>query len=177
MEITKKIRRLSAITLMLYVLLLIWIIALKCNMQNAILDAKIYNRDYTLAEKFAFQLSHFSATPLEDGILNILFFIPLGMLMPFFTKKHAYIKTALFCFLISTGFEVLQLFNCIGRFTYIDIINNTIGGIIGALIHLLLRRKAKERPLEITFIILISALVPTLIAAAVNTVTYIDYYL
>ena len=177
MEITKKTRHLCAITFSLYMLLLVWIIALKCNMKDAILDAKIFNRDFILSERFMFQLSQFSMTPLEDGVLNVLFFVPLGVLLPFLVNKPAYIKTVLFCFLISTGFEILQIFNCIGRFTYIDIINNTWGGIIGALIHFLVRPKAKERPLEIAFTVLISVLIPILIAATVNTIIHIDYYL
>ena len=177
MEITKKARQLSVVAFVLYFLLLIWIIALKCNMQNAILDAKIFNRDFTLAERVEMQLGRFSNTDFEDGILNILFFVPLGLTMPFLANKHACVKTVLFCFLISAGFEFLQLFNCIGRFTYIDIINNTIGGITGALMHLWLRPRAKEKPLEVVLIILNVILTVMCIAATANTIVHIEYYL
>ena len=177
MEITRKIRRLALLTFVLYLLLLGWIIALKCNMQNAILDAKIFNRSFTLAQRAEMQLGHFSKAEFNDVVVNILFFIPLGALMPLLGKRHAVAKTVLLCFLISTGFEVLQLLNCIGRFTYIDIINNTVGGAIGAVIYWLLHKRAKERRLQFTFAVLIAVLVPTLIAAAINTATHIEYYL
>lgn len=177
METTKRARRLFIIAFALYFLLLIWIIALKCNMQNAILDAKIFNRDFTLAQRAKMQLGQFSTTNFDDGILNVLFFVPLGLTMPFLANKHPYAKTVLFCFLISTGFELLQLFNCIGRFTYIDIINNTIGGIAGALIHLWLRPKAKERLLETVLIVLNVILTAMCVAATANTIVHIEYYL
>ena len=177
METTKKIRRLCFVTFVLYMLLLIWIIALKCNMREAILGAKIYNQMFTLTERFELYLSYFAKTDFEDGAVNVLFFVPLGMLMPFLIRKCAFVKTVFYCFLISAGFEVLQIINCVGAFTYIDIINNTVGGIIGAIIYLLLYKKAKEKPLAITFAVLICLLIPILVAAAMNTVAHIDYYL
>ncbi|MBO5930826.1 MAG: VanZ family protein [Clostridia bacterium] len=177
MEKTNKIQRLARVAFALYMLLLVWIIALKCNMRNAILDAKIYNRWFTLAERFEMCLSCFAKTDFEDGAVNVLVFIPLGMLMPFLMRKCAVLKTMVLCFFISTGFEILQIINCIGAFTYIDIINNTAGGIIGAIVYLLLHKKVKEKPLGVAFTVLISILIPTLIAAAVNTVLHVDYYL
>ena len=177
MKITKKIRILSIIVLILYMLLLAWVVALKCNMRGAILDAKLYNQKFTIAERFEMYLSYFAKTDFKDGAVNVLLFVPLGMLMPFLPQKHIYGKTILFAFLMSTAFEILQIINCIGAFTYIDIINNTTGGIIGALLHRLLRPRAKERPLEITFGVLVSILIPTLIAATINTIIHIEYYL
>ena len=177
MKITKKIHTLSIIVFILYMLLLVWIIALKCNMRLAILDAKIYNRMFTLTERFEMYLSYFAKTDFEDGAVNVLVFIPLGLLFPFLFKKHIYSKTILFGFLMSAAFEILQIINCIGAFTYIDIINNTAGALLGAILHRLLRPHAKERPLEITFVVLIFILIPTLIAATLNTIAHIEYYL
>lgn len=177
METTKKVRRLCSITFILYMLLLVWIIALKCNMREAILGAKIYNQMFTLAERFEIYLSYFAKTDFKDGAVNVLVFIPLGMMMPFLIQKCVFIKTVFYCLVISAGFEVLQIVNCIGAFTYIDIINNTMGSIIGTIVYFLLHKKAKEKPLAITFVILISLLIPTLIAAAMNTWVHIDYYL
>ena len=138
MKTTKKIHHLCSVTFILYILLLVWIIALKCNMKDAILGAKIYNQWFTLAERFEMYLSYFAKTDFKDGAVNVLLFIPLGMMMPFLIEKRAYVKTVFICFLISVGFEISQILNCIGAFTYIDIINNTAGSIIGAMIHLLL---------------------------------------
>ena len=177
METTSKIRRLAATTLTLYLLLLVWVIALKCNMKEAILGARVYNQLFTVAERFEIYLSYFAKTDFRDGAVNVLFFIPLGMLLPFFQKKLFWIKTVFLCFLISAGFEVLQIVNGFGAFTYIDIINNTAGGIIGAFIYLFLHKKVKEKPLAVTFSVLIAGLIPTLIAATINTVRHIEYYL
>lgn len=177
METTSKIRRLAATTLTLYLLLLVWIIALKCNMKEAILGARVYNQLFTVAERFEIYLSYFAKTDFRDGAVNVLLFIPLGMLLPFVQKKLFWIKTVFLCFLISAGFEVLQIVNGFGAFTYIDIINNTAGGIIGASIYLFLHKRVKEKPLDVTFSVLIAGLIPTLIAATINTVRHIEYYL
>lgn len=177
MKETNKIRPLCSVTFVLYLLVLFWAIALKCNMQDAVLDAKMYNQDFTLAERFQRHVLTFSKTYFEDAVLNVLVFIPFGMAMPFMISKRVYISTAFYCCLISIGFELLQLFNCIGRFTYIDIIHNTAGGIIGLLIYFLFHRIVREKPLKIAFIILICILVPMVIAATANTIIHIDYYL
>ena len=177
METTKKNRPLCSFTFVLYILVLFWAIALKCNMRDAVLDAKIYNQDFTLAERFQRHVLTFSKTDFEDAVSNVLLFIPFGMAIPFMISKRVSISTVLYCCLASFGFELLQLFNCIGRFTYIDIIHNTAGGIIGLLLYFLFRRIAKEKPLKITFIILICILVPMVIAATANTIIHIDYYL
>ena len=177
MKETKKIRHLCFVIFVLYILFLVWVIALKCNMRDAVLDSKIYNRDFTLAERFQRHVLSFAKTEFEDGVLNVLFFIPLGMVMPFIIPNRVYISTAFYCCLISAGFELLQLFNCIGRFTYIDIINNTAGGIIGALIYFFLHKRVKEKSLGTTLGVLIGILIAILIAATMNTVIHIDYYL
>ena len=66
MSITRKTRRLVKITLLLYVLLLVWIIALKCNLKDAILGAKEYNQLFTVGERFEIYLSYFAKTDPKD---------------------------------------------------------------------------------------------------------------
>ncbi len=151
METTSKIRRLAATTLTLYLLLLVWIIALKCNMKEAILGARVYNQLFTVAERFEIYLSYFAKTDFRDGAVNVLLFIPLGMLLPFFQKKLFWIKTVLLCFLISAGFEVLQIVNGFGAFTYIDIINNTAGGSSGPLSISFCTKKLRKSRLPLPF--------------------------
>ena len=177
MEKTNKIQRLARVALTLYMLLLIWIIIFKCNMRAGVLDSKTYNGWFTLAERFEKYLFRFAKTTFVEGGVNILFFVPLGMLMPFLMRKYAYLKTMLFCFLISAGLEILQIIDCIGSFTYVDVINNTAGGVIGVLVYFGLHDKIKEGALTVIFKILIFLLIPILVFATVNTAIHIEWYL
>ncbi len=71
------------------------------------------------------------ATPIEDLILNVILFIPLGFLLPYIWPKLNFWKTALLGFLFSAGIEGTQYFAQLGCCDIDDIINNTIGTCIG----------------------------------------------
>lgn len=69
---------------------------------------------------------------LKQVLLNIVLFIPFGLLIG--ALKKPFIQITLSAFLISIMIETLQYFN--GRFTDIDdILSNTLGAIIGYLIY------------------------------------------
>ncbi|MBL7751014.1 MAG: VanZ family protein [Chitinophagaceae bacterium] len=67
---------------------------------------------------------------------NIIGFIPLGFLFPFFMGRNLKgIKTILAVFLISLGFEWIQLKTGIGVFDVDDLFLNTTGGLIGLILY------------------------------------------
>lgn len=67
---------------------------------------------------------------------NIIGFIPLGFLFPFFMGRRAKgIKTVLAVFLVSLGFEWIQLKTGIGVFDVDDLFLNTTGGLIGLILY------------------------------------------
>ncbi|MDR0691222.1 MAG: VanZ family protein [Streptococcaceae bacterium] len=69
---------------------------------------------------------------IKDDILNIIFFVPLGFLLPLFWQGYRDIKkTALFSFCFSLFLEISQLFNLYRWSEVNDIIMNTLGGVIG----------------------------------------------
>lgn len=74
---------------------------------------------------------------LKQLFLNLLMFVPLGLLLPIvFTKLRCFWKTVLCCFLATLLIETLQYF--IGRSTDIDdILMNTFGGILGYWLYFL----------------------------------------
>jgi glycopeptide antibiotics resistance protein len=78
-----------------------------------------------------------SVIPIRGIILNVLLFIPMGYLLPLIFKKlrkHSAIDVVLICLLISLATETLQLVFRVGWFDADDIINNTIGALIGVFI-------------------------------------------
>ena len=100
----------------------------------------------------------------------------MGLVFPLIREKKTVITSAILGFLVSLAAELFQLITCIGAFTYIDIINNTLGAVIGGFIHLLILKYIKEKQAKI---ILISAIVFGSCAstfAIVNTIINIDIY-
>ena len=83
-----------------------------------------------------------SYTAAREVFLNILLYIPMGYLLPFVIKPMRY--SVLACtavgFLCSCATEYAQLRYSIGYFQIDDIINNTLGCMIGAILGCTLSR-------------------------------------
>ena len=70
---------------------------------------------------------------------NIVLFIPMGILLPFcFSIMRKAGRTALVGFGISSAIEIIQFIYHIGLFEFDDIINNTIGTILGYGIYMII---------------------------------------
>ena len=81
---------------------------------------------------------YFSSNPkigldyVEGAILNIMLFIPFGYLISIlFSNIDHWWKAVLCGILISLIIEIAQLLSCVGVFDFEDIINNTLGTIVG----------------------------------------------
>ncbi len=71
------------------------------------------------------------ATPVEDLLLNITLFVPLGFLLPLSCKKFTFYKTILAGFLLSLTIEITQYLAHLGCCDIDDIFNNTFGAVLG----------------------------------------------
>ena len=68
----------------------------------------------------------------RDIALNILMFIPLGLLLPLLSKVfYKPYFTLLLSFSLTLGIEIVQLTTKIGAFDVDDIFNNFLGAVIG----------------------------------------------
>ena len=75
----------------------------------------------------------------REVLLNILLYIPMGYLLPFVSKALRHIgPIVLIGFLCSCATEFAQLYYHIGCFQIDDIVCNTIGTLIGAVLGVLL---------------------------------------
>lgn len=75
---------------------------------------------------------------IADNVENIALFVPLGLFLPVVSKKASFPKIALMSFAFTFFIEFVQPF--IGRDGNIDdVICNTMGGILGFLIYLLIK--------------------------------------
>ena len=147
-------------------------------MKVPISDTRALNEGKDLWQRFSeYLVTKTVKTDFKDSVVNVILFLPVGMLLPFFFKKWKYLKTCAVGFLITAFLEIFQIISCYGWFTYADIIHNTAGAAIGALIHFLLLKIAKEKPLSITFYVLFAVLGITAIIGYINTIINIGIYI
>lgn len=174
---SKRIKNLTIIAIVLYALCLIWVITLKCNMIQPVVESRYILSKLTLWERIIRSCGHFAKTTRADFLVNTILFLPLGLLLPFLKNRRPYISTALFGFALSLAFEISQILNCIGGFTYIDILANTLGAIIGAIIHFEVKGKIKEKHAEVALAVGIGLAAATFIFGFFNTIKCFDIYI
>lgn len=186
MSITPRIRKIAAVLFILYLLVASWVIMLKCNYAISIINSRWLMDSMTLEERvvWSFLEIHFDGDEgpftqksLTDVFLNVVVFIPFGLLLPFLFNKKPYHFSILYAFLLTLAFELTQFLICIGGFSYLDLFNNTLGGIIGVFIHRALIKHVKEKPLTIAIYSFDALLSVILIFALVNTLINIELYL
>lgn len=68
---------------------------------------------------------------LEQLLLNIVMFIPIGFLLPILLREGGFTKVIVLSLGVSVVIELLQLVTKRGLFEFDDIIHNTLGAIIG----------------------------------------------
>jgi len=72
--------------------------------------------------------------------LNVIMTIPFGFLFPLTKKENSkFLKTVLYCFLLSLIIELLQPFTFNRSSDITDLITNLTGGIIGYIFYLIFR--------------------------------------
>lgn len=80
-------------------------------------------------------------------VLNTVMFIPFGFLLPLI-RKHNLLTVTLLSAAFSVFIEVFQPFISAVRYSDItDVITNTLGGIIGYLLYLLIKKLFKKEEL------------------------------
>ena len=186
----KEIKRLNILSIILfciYILLLIWIVLLKCNIYLSITNGYFEFKTLTLKERFDYYLIPFidyinndstqTFIKFKDGILNVIVFIPLGLYLSFFIKKNKFIKVIFYTFLISLLFEIIQLFSLLGSFQTEDLILNTFSGLLGYIIYKIIYKEKNIKVLNILSLICIIILTPILIYGVINTINMIDVYI
>ena len=82
----------------------------------------------------------------QDVILNVLLFIPFGLLFPvLFRKTAAIVFTVPAGFLASLCIETVQYITRLGTADVDDLINNTLGALIGLILYLIFVRRAVRK--------------------------------
>lgn len=120
----------------------------------------------------------FSKVEWRNIILNILMFVPLGVLLPIMFKKcQKFWITYLIGFLATIILEVIQLITKRGIFEIDDIFNNTLGcligyGIVMILISMFKYKKNREKIKPLTLAYFQIPLCITIVAFSTIFITY-----
>ncbi len=121
---------------------------------------------------------------LEDLLMNILIYMPLGafVFILFNEKrneinshinKHAVLITLITSLISSVIFELVQLFTGYGGYDGTDILSNFLGGLLGMLIVIVIKKKTIDKfpkVANIIFLCLSCIFIPMAIFAGINAI-------
>lgn len=79
-------------------------------------------------------------TLLIENIMNVIVFIPIGLMLAYVLPKKSIWKAALFACILSISIEVMQLVTKNGFCEIDDVIHNTLGCVIGYGLYLIARK-------------------------------------
>lgn len=95
-----------------------------------------------------------SLRDLQNGIFNILMFVPMGVLLPWIHPKFRTFKWLVLVALGATlSIETYQTLSGAGLFEMDDIINNTLGGIIGYQLHRLATSIIRDKRIRLRILL------------------------
>jgi glycopeptide antibiotics resistance protein len=134
----RKNRIFTVVLLCVYAVLLVWIVLLKLS---APADLKYLRCERSL-NLIPFHYGTEVGTHLDEVILNVLVFIPLGLYCGMLGRKAW--KAILIGFGVSLAFEAVQYAFAIGAADVTDLISNTAGTAIGVCIYLILHRVCRR---------------------------------
>lgn len=123
----------------------IYRLAAHCLLKDGSVSANVCN-NVLQTRNNVFKISQ--NAPLQDMILNIVFFLPLGFLLPFLWKKCTWWKTLIVGTLVSCLIEGLQAYTRLGVCDIDDVLNNALGALLGYFLAKLAALLYKEEPAQ-----------------------------
>lgn len=138
----KENNRQNKLTILLFVIYLIalaWILLSKLGVSFSYME----NRQINL---FPFDnLIKYGKIDLIETIMNVVIFVLLGIYSGILFKKWIAGRKVLFFFLFSLFIEAIQYIFRFGSFDITDTVTNTLGGIIGLLIFIVIEKIFKNK--------------------------------
>ncbi|HBF2680945.1 Teicoplanin resistance protein [Clostridioides difficile] len=138
-----------------YIIILTWIILFKLQFDISSLET-MNLRSINLVP-FAGSLIINNRVDISEIILNVAIFVPFGIYVCMLKEEWSFIKKVIPIFITSLAFETLQY---IFASDITDLIGNTLGGIIGIAVFMLLSKIFKNNTIKIINIL---ALIVTII--------------
>jgi len=114
---------------------------------------------------------------IGDMVLNVIAFVPFGVYLEMLYHKNTVISKVMVIFFTSLFIEVLQFSLLFGSTDIVDLISNTLGGVIGILA---MRKIHKDKTVKIILVLAIITTLIITIAVGIHTVnryySISDYY-
>ena len=139
MKDDSKANKLTKVLFLIYLIALFWIIVFKFNLPFSNLG---YMRSINLIP-FNESLIINGKLDFREIIMNIAIFMPLGIYSGILFEKWGMGKKIFLFFLVSLICEVLQFILGVGASDITDIITNLLGGIIGLIIYIGIKKYRK----------------------------------
>ena len=140
-----KYKKVTSILFIVYFLLLTWIIVFKTEFSIS-----------SLVTERSINLIPFKESVIVNGkisfseiINNAIVFIPVGVFTAMLVDNLKFIKMAAVPFGISLFYEITQYIFAVGACDITDLINNTLGGIVGILIFKLRRKVLGDKAYKV----------------------------
>ncbi|MEE0451883.1 VanZ family protein [Peptacetobacter sp.] len=148
-------KRVTSILFIVYFLLLTWIIVFKMelSMSNLVAERSI---NFIPFKESAIVNGRIS---FSEIINNAIVFIPVGVFTAMLADNLKFIKMAAVPFGISLFYEITQYIFAVGACDITDLINNTLGGIVGILIFKLRRKVLGDKAYKVVNIFSIMCVV------------------
>lgn len=149
-----KTSRLTTALFVIYLIALFWIIVLKFNLPlSYVVEERSVNMvPYSQSQILNGQVDH------GEIILNVLIFIPLGIYAGTLFRRWNFGKKLGLAFLISFSCEILQFVFGVGSADITDIINNTLGGLIGLLLYIGIEKAFSNYDKTVKFINIVATI-------------------
>jgi glycopeptide antibiotics resistance protein len=125
--------------------------------------------------KIEYEIGVIAKTIILD-ILNMLIFVPFGILITHFIKKKRVVKALLITFIISLIIELFQLYTIIGAFMLNDLLINVIGGLIGSILYIIITKNNKYNVYNILLILFIFIELIIVLYLLINFVVNLNVY-
>lgn len=141
----QSVNRLTLVLFFIYLLVLVWIILFKMQTDLNVLSG---SRSINLIP-FGESAIVNGKLDISEIINNIVIFIPLGLYISMLVPNWPW-GTRLICpFAISLFLEIMQYILAVGSCDITDVINNSLGGILGILIFQISFKIFKDRTIKI----------------------------
>lgn len=164
-----KMKKLTEILLIIYLIVLSWIILFK--MQFDISFLKNMNFRSINLIPFADSLVVNGRADISEIILNIVAFIPFGVYLSMLNSNWGFMKKIIPIFCVSLMYESIQYIFAIGGSDITDLIGNTLGGVIGIGLFFVLQRLIDKNIVKILNILATIGTVVVVLFLTLLTIT------
>jgi glycopeptide antibiotics resistance protein len=154
MKENSKANKVTAVLYFIYLIALFWIILFKFNLPFSY-----------VGNKRSLNFIPFMESVVRNGrldfveiIMNVMIFVPLGIYAAILFDKWVFAKKIFLFFSISFLFEAFQFIFGIGASDITDVINNTIGGILGLILYKGIEKLFKNKVKAQNFINIIATI-------------------